>query len=148
MSSDTESGAGAKVNQAPASRYSDGERDVIYALARFFLEVGHTARAELIFHGLLEANPRFTASELGMCYVFALGARWEELENQARSVLEREPKNPEALLFGIMSALSLGERTTAGSRLGEFGELIDSRVELDADELLIYRSQLVRYEEA
>jgi len=96
MSSDTESGAGAKVNQAPASRYSDGERDVIYALALFFLEVGHTARAELIFHGLLEANPRFTASELGMCYVFALGARWEELENQARSVLAREPKNPEA----------------------------------------------------
>ncbi len=130
------------------AKYSDGERDSIFALGRFFLEIADIARAEIIFRGLVEIDPRFTPGRLGLSYVYANGSRWEEVESQARFILDHEPKNPEALLFGVMSALNLGERTAGGSRLGEFGELIDSGAELDADQLLIYRSQLARYQDS
>lgn len=130
------------------SRYSDGERDAIYALARFFLEVADISRAEILFRGLLEIDSQFIPAQLGLAFVCAANARWQELENHAHQVLEREPRNPEALLFGIVAALHLGERTSAGSRLGEFGELIDSGAELDSEQLVVYRSQLARYQEA
>lgn len=130
------------------AKYSDGERNTIFALGRFFLEIADIARAEIVFRGLVEIDPKFTPGRLGLSYVFANSSRWEEVESQARYILDHEPKNPEALLFGVLSALNLGERTTGGSRLGEFGELIDSGLELDADQLLIYRSQLARYQDA
>jgi hypothetical protein len=128
------------------SRYSDGERDAVHALGVFFLELADVARAEIIFRGLVEIDPGFAPGRLGLAYVKAVAGKWDEVEAQSRFVLDREPRNPGALLFGVISAMHLGERTSAGSRLGEFGELIDAGAELDSEQLLVYRSQLIRYQ--
>ncbi|MBX7145126.1 MAG: hypothetical protein K1X79_11795 [Oligoflexia bacterium] len=126
--------------------YSDDEVANIYELGRFLLENGDLRRAEAIFGGLVELVPDFAPAWLGMAYLKVQGQDFEGAVQMVRHCLRVSPRNKEGMLFLVACVLSTGDMSTAGTYLGELGEMIESG-ELD-DPLLVrfYKMQLARYQ--
>lgn len=126
--------------------YSDDEVANIYELGRFLLENGDLRRAEAIFAGLVDLLPDFSPAWLGMAYLKAQGQDFEAAVQLLRSCLRISPQSKEAMLMLVACVLCTGDVSTAGTYLGEIGDLIESG-ELDDPSLIrFYKMQLARYQ--
>ena len=126
--------------------YSDEEINHIYELGRFYLENGDLRRAEAILLGLTEVAPEFSAAWLGMSYIHMQSKNYDPAIYTARQALRVEPNAVEAILFLVTCLLTAGDFNSAGTYLGEVGEMIDSGAVDDPNVVRFYGAQLARYQ--
>jgi len=143
------------VSESPARRspsevlkrgYSDEEVAHLYELGRFFLENGDLRRGENVLVGLTEVAPDFAPAWLGVSYLHIQSGDFDAAIYAARQALRVEPNFAEAILFLASCLLTSGDVNTAGTYLGEVGEMIDSGAVEDPNVVRFYRAQLGRYE--
>ena len=126
--------------------YSEEEVAAMYELARFCLENGDLRKAETIFQGLTEVAPDFAPAWLGSAYVHVHAKNWDAAIAASRQALRVDQKCAEALLFLSACLLSAGDFNTAGTYLGEFGDLIEGGLVESPAALRFYKAQLARYQ--
>lgn len=63
----------------------------------------------------------------------------------ARRVLKLQPDSAAAMMLVVTTALTLGDASTAGTYLGEVGEMIDQGGIVDPHLLRLFRMQMSRY---
>lgn len=126
--------------------YSADEVAHIYELGRFFLETGATRRAETIFQGLTEAAPDFALGWLGMAVVHIYLDDYQEAVLSAQRALKVDSQLSPAMLVLSACHLTLGDYNSAGTLLGEVGELIENGQVRNPDLVRFFRIQFVRYQ--
>jgi tetratricopeptide (TPR) repeat protein len=126
--------------------YSEEEVAAVYELGRFCLENGDLRKAESIFVGLTEVAPDFAAAWLGVAYVRVHAKEWDAAIAASRQALRVNPGYAEALLFLSACLLSAQDYNSAGTYLGEFGDLIESGQVENPIALRFYKAQLARYQ--
>ena len=125
--------------------YSDKEIDSIYTLAKFSLEKGNLRRAEALFKGVTEVAPEYYPAWLGLAYVHIETEDYDPAVYCIRQALRVAPTSIEAMLYLVSVLLTTGDYGTAGSYLGEIGDLIKS-ISVDPNLDRFYQVQLVRYQ--
>ncbi|MBN8548285.1 MAG: tetratricopeptide repeat protein [Deltaproteobacteria bacterium] len=126
--------------------YSDEEIANIYELGRLSLENGNLRRAEAIMNGLIEVAPDFACAWLGMAYIHIQNRDFEAALQATRQALKIDPHFNEALLYLVACLLTTGDYSSAGTYLGELGELIESGGLDDPGMVRFYRTQMARYQ--
>lgn len=126
--------------------YSDEEVAAVYDLGRFCLENGELRKAEVIFLGLTEVAPDFALAWLGVAYVRVHSKEWDAAIAASRQALRVSPECAEALLVLASCLLSASDFNSAGTYLGEFGDLIESGQVENPVALRFYKAQLARYQ--
>jgi len=126
--------------------YSDEEIAHLYELGRFFLENGDIRRAEIIITGITEVAPDFAPAWLAMSYIHIQGRNTDGAIFAARQALRVNPGSAEATLFLATCLLTSGDLNSAGTYLGEVGEMIESGSVDDANIVRFYRAQLARFQ--
>ena len=126
--------------------YSDDEIAHLYELGRLSLESGDVRRAEAIFVGLTEVAPDFSSAWLGLACIHVQNRDFEAGLQCTRSALKVEPSSAAAMLFLVTCLLTTGDFSSAGTYLGELGEMIESGTLEDPQLLRFYRMQLARYQ--
>ncbi|MEZ4754331.1 MAG: tetratricopeptide repeat protein [Bdellovibrionota bacterium] len=125
--------------------YSDQEIDSFYALARFSLETGNLRRAEALFRGITEAAPEYYPAWLGLAYVQIEAEDFDPAVYCIRQALRASPNSIEAMLYLATVLLSTQDYGTAGSYLGEVGDLLET-TSVDVNVEKFYKIQLARYQ--
>jgi Tfp pilus assembly protein PilF len=126
--------------------YSDEELGHLYELGRFFLENGDLRRAEVVLAGVTEVAPEFAPAWLGMAYLHIQNKNMDAAIFASRQALRSEPGFVEAILYLATCLLTTGDLNSAGTYLGEVGELIEGGVVEDANVIRFYRAQLARFQ--
>jgi tetratricopeptide (TPR) repeat protein len=126
--------------------YSDEEIAHIYELARFSLEVGEFRRAEIIAHGLVEIAPDFGPGWLCVAFMHLHNRAYEQAIQAAQHALKIDPASEAALLYLVSGYLGAGDFNSAGTHLGELGDLFEAGGLSDPHALRFYRAMLARYQ--
>lgn len=126
--------------------YTDEEIAALYELARLSLENGDLRRGEAIMHGLTEVAPDFSPAWLGMAYIHIQNQDFEAGLIATRQALKIDPGFQEAMLYLVACLLTTGDFSSAGTYLGELGEMIESGALESPNMLRFYRAQLARYQ--
>lgn len=130
----------------PRASYSQEEILDIYALGRMWLETGQLRRAEVVMHGLNMVAPEFVPGWLGTAFVQGALGKIDAMREVARKVLRLEPESAEGMMFLVMAALTSHDVTTAGTFLGEIGDLIDQGKAKDPNLIRLFKMQMARYQ--
>ena len=130
----------------PRSTYSDEEVLDMYALGRMWLESGQVRRAETVMNGLNAVAPTFVPAWLGTALVQGTLGNIEGAQDAARRALKLQPDSAEAMMFIVVTALTLGDSSTAGAFLGEIGDLIEQGKMREPNMIRLYRMQMARYQ--
>lgn len=133
-------------NAASTGKYSKEEVADIYALGRMWLETGQFRRAEVIMHGLNTVAPDFAPAWLGTALVMATLGNLDVAHDASRRALKLQPQSAEAMMFVVLTALSVKDANTAGTYLGEVGDMIDQGKATDPNLIRLYKMQLARYQ--
>jgi Flp pilus assembly protein TadD len=126
--------------------YSEDEIASLYEFGRLALENGHTKRAEVLFHGLVQVAPDFAPAWLALAYIHILGRNFDDAIFASRQALRISPDFTEAMLFLTSCLLTENDFHAAGTHLGEIGERIDAGYVEDPNVVRYYRVQLARYQ--
>ena len=130
---------------APRAVYSKEELSDIYALAKMSLETGQVKRAETILRGLIAVAPEFVPGLLAMAVCQSTLGNTESAQDAARRALKAQPDSAAAMMLLVASALTLGDLGTAGTYLGEVGELVDQSRISDPNLLRLFKMQMARF---
>jgi predicted Zn-dependent protease len=125
--------------------YSKEEQLDIYALAKMCLETGHCKKAEIILKGLTTVVPDFVPGWLALSVAQSTLSNIEAAHESARRALKVQPSSPAAIILLVTTALALGDKSTAGTYLGELKELIDQGIVNDPNVIRLFKMQMVRY---
>jgi len=125
--------------------YSKEELVDIYALAKLSLESGQLKRAEIITLGLTAVAPDFLPGWLARSVMHASSGNIEAALEAARRALRIQPDSAAAMMLVVTTALTLGDASTAGTYLGEVGDLIEQGRIADPHLLRLFRMQMSRY---
>jgi tetratricopeptide (TPR) repeat protein len=110
--------------------YSQDEILSLYALGKLFVESGDLRNAETIFRGLTAVEPSFVSAWIALAYVALHRQNFEEAIYASRHALRMDQDRTEALIFLVSAFLELGDRTAAGTHLGELRDHVEAgRVE-------------------
>ncbi len=126
--------------------YSDNEVADIFKLGKLWLETGHTKRAEAIMAGLNEVAPEFAPAWLATALLRAVGGNYEGALQAANLALKANSESAEAMLYIVALTLTLGDAATAGTYLGEVGEMIEQGKVGSQHVTRFYKMQLARYQ--
>ncbi len=132
--------------ELPRSSYSKDELVDIYALGKMWLETGQVRKAEVIMHGLNAVAPEFVPGWLGTALVQGTLGNIEGAYTASQRALKLQPDSPEAMLYVVVAALTLNDSSTAGTLLGEIGDLIEAKQISDPHVVRLYKMQLARYQ--
>lgn len=136
-----------KVSVDSAGRgYSDEEISNIYELGRLYLESGNIKAGENIMRGLTEIAPGFNPGWFGLSYIQSMNKNHDAAIAAARQALRNDQNSVEAQLFLVSYLLTVGDFNSAGTYLGEVGEIIDTRSIENQNIVRFYRAQLARYQ--
>ncbi|MEY4701401.1 MAG: hypothetical protein RL326_1588 [Pseudomonadota bacterium] len=128
------------------SSYSADEIVDIYALGKMWLETGQVRKAEVIMQGLNCVAPDFLPGWLGMSVVQSTLGNIEAALAAAQRALKIDPQSTQAMLCVVVASLNVNDMSTAGTLLGEVGELIDAQRVTDPNVTRLYKMQLARYQ--
>ncbi len=126
--------------------YSDEEIAHIYELARFSIEIGEFRRGELIASGLVEVAPEFAPAWLCVAFVHLHNRAYDQAIQAAQHALKVDSGSEAALLYLVSGYLGAEDYNSAGTHLGELGELFESGGLDDPHALRFYRALLARYQ--
>ena len=126
--------------------YSDDEIANIYELGRVFIENGELRRAEILMQGITEIAPDFHPAWLALAYVHIAHQDYDSALYAGRQAIRIQANSPEAILYLIVCLLATGDVGSAGTYLGEIGELIEGGLIDNPNLIRLYRAQLARYQ--
>ena len=126
--------------------YTDDEVNDIYKLGKLWLETGQHKRAEALLHGLNEVASDFAPAWLGTAFLRAQRGEYEEALQATKNALRAESNMPEAMLYLVAIALTMGDLSTAGTYLGEVREAIEAGTISNQHIVRFYKMQLARYQ--
>ncbi len=133
--------------QSPSrSSYSADEVLDIYALGKMWLETGQIRKAEVIMQGLNSVAPDFVPAWLGMSVVQSTLGHIEAALAAAQRALKLDAQSAPAMMCVVVASLNLHDMSTAGTLLGEVGDLIDAQKISDPNVVRLYKMQLARYQ--
>ncbi len=114
------------------------------------MENAQRPQAEAIFQGLLEVVPEYVPALVATAYLQLCRQDVEGASTVLQQALRLDPTSPATMLMLVACLLTLNDRNTAGSLLGEAGELLESGAAATepnvADIQRFYRLQLARFE--
>jgi Flp pilus assembly protein TadD len=125
--------------------YSNEEQLDIYALAKMSIETGQLKRAELILRGLTTVAPEFLPGWLGLSVVKSSLGEFEPALEAAKQAVRVQNDSPAGLILVVVNALTLGDRSTAGTYLGELKDMIDQGIIVEPNIIRLFKMQMVRY---
>lgn len=137
--------SGKKFSEVIKRGYSDEELGHIYELGKLHFENGNLTRGAIIMRGILSVAPEFVPALLSMVYVNLQRGNKEEALKAAREAYRINQDSVIVQLFLIAALLSAGDIASAGTHLGEVGELIEQGNVEDVNVVRFYRAQVVRY---
>lgn len=132
--------------EVPRRNYSDDEVRDIYKLGKLFLETGQHKRAEAIMAGLTEVAPDFAPAWLGVAYLRSASGNYDGALSAANHALRIDPKSTEAMLYLVAISLTSGDVATAGTYLGEVGEMVEQGKVKNQNVTRFFKMQLARYQ--
>lgn len=142
------SGRERKLSDVLKRGYSDEELRHIYELGRSFLESGKLVRAEKVFAGIVAVAPDHLPSWLGLTNIAILKNNLEAARGYAEAARRVDKTSPVAALFLATVMFSLNELTAVGSLLGEVGDALEGRLDIDPSLARFYKMQLARFQGA
>ncbi|MFN4894487.1 MAG: hypothetical protein ACK5GN_12780 [Pseudomonadota bacterium] len=125
--------------------YSKEEQLDIYALAKMCLETGHSRRAEVILKGLTTVVPEFVPGWLALSVAHSGLGNIEGAHEAARQALKLQSDSPAAMIILVTTALTLGDKGTAGTYLGELKDMIEQGTVNDPNIIRLFKMQMARY---
>lgn len=125
--------------------YSKEEQVDIYALAKMLLETGQLKKAEVILRGLTTVAREFLPGWLGLTVAYASQGNIEASHEAAQCALSVQSDSPAAMILLVATSLTVGDRSTAGTYLGELKELIEQGIVSDPSIVRLFKMQMVRY---
>jgi len=131
---------------AQRSSYSADELVDIYALGKMWLETGQVRKAEVIMQGLTSVAPDFLPGWLGMSVVQSTLGNIEAALAAAQRALKLDAQSAPAMMCVVVASLTMNDMSTAGTLLGEVGELIEAQRVTDPNVTRLYKMQLARYQ--
>lgn len=131
---------------AQRSSYSADELVDIYALGKMWLETGQVRKAEVIMQGLTAVAPDFLPGWLGMSVVQSTLGNIEAALAAAQRALKLDSQSAPAMMCVVVASLTMNDMSTAGTLLGEVGELIEAQRVTDPNVTRLYKMQLARYQ--
>lgn len=131
---------------AMRASYSADEVLDIYALGKMWLETGQVRKAEVIMQGLNSVAPDFLPGWLGMSVVQSTLGNIEGALATAQKALKLDAESAPAMLCVVVASLNISDMSTAGTLLGEVGELIEAQKVSDPNVTRLYNMQLARYQ--
>jgi len=131
---------------AQRSSYSADELVDIYALGKMWLETGQVRKAEVIMQGLTSVAPDFLPGWLGMSVVQSTLGNIEAALAAAQRALRLDAQSAPAMMCVVVASLTMNDMSTAGTLLGEVGELIEAQRVTDPNVTRLYKMQLARYQ--
>ena len=131
---------------AQRSSYSADELVDIYALGKMWLETGQVRKAEVIMQGLTAVAPDFLPGWLGMSVVQSTLGNIEAALAAAQRALKLDAQSAPAMMCVVVASLTMNDMSTAGTLLGEVGELIEAQRVTDPNVTRLYKMQLARYQ--
>lgn len=126
--------------------YSDEELDHIFALGRLMLEAGQIKKGEGILSGLVEIAPDYWPAWLGLSYSCIQNKDYEKALQSAIHAHKINPDSVEIMLYMIACFLTVGDRNSAGTYLGEVGDRIDNNLVANPSAVRFYKLQLARFQ--
>ena len=126
--------------------YSESEVVDIYRLGKLWLETGQLKRAETVMSGLNEVAPEFSPAWLATSFLRSLNGNYDGALQAANQALKAEPSSAEAMLYIVTITLTLGDAATAGTYLGEVGEMVEQGRIATQHVARLYKMQLARYQ--
>jgi hypothetical protein len=142
------SGRERKLSDVLKRGYSDEELRHIYELGRFFLESGKVARAEKVFAGVTAVAPDHLPSWLGLANISILKNNLEAARGYAETARRVDKTSLPAALYLVTIMFALNELTSVGSLLGEVGDYIEGKSDVDPNLYRFYKMQLARFQGA
>lgn len=127
------------------TNYSKEELLDIFALVKMWLETGQLKRAEVVVRGLTSVAPEFVPGWLASSVVESSLGNIEAALQAARRALKLQPDSAAAMMLIITTALTLGDLTTAGTYLGEVGDMVSEGRVSDPNALRLFKMQMARY---
>ena len=137
--------SGPSSNSAPRANYSKEELSDIYALAKMWLETGQIKRAEVAVKGLTTVAPEFMPGWLARCVVESSLGNVESALQAARRALKLQPESATAMMLIVTASLTIGDISTAGTYLGEVGELVEQGKIAEPNLIRLFKMQMARY---
>ncbi len=134
------------VNQSVRVSYSNEEQLDIYALARMSIETGQLKRADLILRGLTTVAPEFMPGWLALSVVKSSLGEFEVALEAAKRAVKLQYSSPAALILLVVNALTTGDRSMAGTYLGELKDMIDQGTIVEPNIIRLFKMQMVRYQ--
>lgn len=144
----TNTNSGVSTTAALRASYSREELVDIYALVKVCLETGQIKRAEVIARGLITVAPDFVPGWLASAIIQASAGNLEAAQDAARRALKAQPDSAVAMIVLVTTSLTLGDRGTAGTYLGEINEMIEQGSVTDPNLIRVFKMQMARYHQA
>lgn len=132
-------------SSSPRVNYSKDELSDIYALSKMWLESGQLKKAGALARGLTSVAPDFVPGWLVMSVVESSMGNVEAALNAARKALKLQPDCAQAMMLIVTTSLTLGDISTAGTYLGEVGDLVEQEKIADPNLLRLFKMQMARY---
>lgn len=126
------------------SGYSEEEIISLYELARLSIEAGELKRAESIANGLSEIAPDFAPAFLILAYCQVWSKDYEAASDTSERAFKAAPNDISVLFFVAATKLLVNDSQRAGTVLGEIGELLEKKRDLEAERL--YKLLLARFQ--
>ncbi|GEM_PF-6108404 len=126
------------------SGYSEEEIFSLYDLARLSVEAGELKRAESIANGLSEIAPDFAPAFLIMAYCQVWSKDYEAASDSSERAFKASPNDISVLFFVAATKLLVNDSQRAGTVLGEIGELLEKKRDLEGERL--YKLLLARFQ--
>lgn len=126
--------------------YSNEEQLDIYALAKMSIETGQLKRADLILRGLTTVAPEFLPGWLALSVVKSSLGEFEVALEAATRAVKLQYNSPVALILSAVNALTIGDRSIAGTYLGELKDMIDQGAIVEPNIIRLFKMQMVRYQ--
>lgn len=130
---------------ATRGNYSRDELADMYALTKMWLETGQLKKAESVARGLTTVAPEYVPGWLAMSVVESSLGNVEQGLEAARKALKIQPNSAEAMILVVTTALTIGDMSTAGTYLGEIGEMVEQGKVTDPNLLRLFKMQMARY---
>jgi len=129
-------------------KYSYAEEEIhsIYDLVILSIEAGEIQRAMILAQGLCVIAPKFAPAFLVLSYVHCLNSEFQDAYEASTKAYRLASEDPSVALFFATTALMVGDAQSAGTVLGEVGEMIEGNVLTSPNITRLFKLQLARFQ--
>lgn len=134
------------MSAAEKHSYAEDEIHALYDLVLMCLEAGEIKRASTIAQGLVIIAPKFVPGYLALSYIHCIAGEFQDAYEVSTKAYRLAGDDSQVALFYATTALTVGDAQSAGTVLGEVGEMIESNALISPNITRLYKLQLARFQ--